>query len=481
MGWQVGESWLETDVLWFRETAVVSIPVQRVSPMLTLPESFELPLRARPVDRRQMSRRFPALALVLGSAVVLPLAGQRTGAPLESLRALWEDPPSQTLRLGPQELDASTELAARAAAFTGLGIATSTKAFARRADPESLIDWHQATSRGLPFSGSLLHGTQLPIIGPDWVTWNPATDSSPNLPRRLYGNELTIHALVSVITAYRATHREAPRVVVGDISFRSGGRMDEHASHQNGLDVDVYYPRRDRLLRAPRTTAQIDRRLAQDLVDRFLAAGARIIFVGYSTGLDGPRGVVVPYPNHENHMHVRFPHRPRAPIRDVSRAPLGARLRIRGKEHERADRPRGRGARCRLRSKTFRRGRARSTKAAPWGFHLLLDLEACDLDSVRSADTIRGFAQDLVDAIDMRAYGEPILAHFAEHKPEAAGWSLVQLIETSNITGHFCDLTGDAYLDVFSCKPFDADVAIAVAERWFAPCRVTQSLIARQA
>ena len=41
--------------------------------------------------------------------------------------------------------------------------------------------------------------------------------------------------------------------------------------------------------------------------DRFVAAGAQMIFVGYQTGLRGPGGVVVPYPNHEDHMHVRFP------------------------------------------------------------------------------------------------------------------------------------------------------------------------------
>jgi hypothetical protein len=32
-----------------------------------------------------------------------------------------------------------------------------------------------------------------------------------------------------------------------------------------------------------------------------------MVFVGFSAGLHGPGGVVIPYPNHENHMHVRFP------------------------------------------------------------------------------------------------------------------------------------------------------------------------------
>ena len=37
-----------------------------------------------------------------------------------------------------------------------------------------------------------------------------------------------------------------------------------------------------------------------------LAHGLGIPIVGVSTGLHGPSGVVIPYPNHENHMHVRF-------------------------------------------------------------------------------------------------------------------------------------------------------------------------------
>ena len=141
------------------------------------------------------------------------------------------------------------------------------------------IEWHHARSLGLPYGGSLIDGTQLPIKGPDWVTWDPITDSVPNLPHRLYGNEHTIRAIVKVARAYRGAHPH---------------------------DVDVYFPRRDHRLRAPTTTRQIDRRLAQDLLDRFVAAGAQYVFVGYSTGLRGRSEVVVPWPGHEYHMHVRF-------------------------------------------------------------------------------------------------------------------------------------------------------------------------------
>jgi hypothetical protein len=52
---------------------------------------------------------------------------------------------------------------------------------------------------------------------------------------------------------------------------------------------------------------QIDRALAQDLVDRFVAAGAAKVFIGPHTGLAGPPAIVEELPSyHDNHMHVRL-------------------------------------------------------------------------------------------------------------------------------------------------------------------------------
>ena len=52
--------------------------------------------------------------------------------------------------------------------------------------------------------------------------------------------------------------------------------------------------------------ALVDRVLAQDLVDRFLAAGARVIYVGPHLDLKGPRKRVVPLIHHDDHLHVRL-------------------------------------------------------------------------------------------------------------------------------------------------------------------------------
>ena len=113
-----------------------------------------------------------------------------------------------------------------------------------------------------------------------------------------------------------------------------------------------------------------------------------------------------------------------------------------------------------------------------WGQHLLLDMGDCN-ENVSSKNAITIFVKELVDAIEMKAYGEPIVVHFAEHSYEAAGYSLVQLIETSAITGHFSDNNRDAYLDIFSCKSFDKNIVIKVVKKHFAPQRIRTAFVER--
>ena len=110
-----------------------------------------------------------------------------------------------------------------------------------------------------------------------------------------------------------------------------------------------------------------------------------------------------------------------------------------------------------------------SANAYVWGYHMSLDLAGCVREAISSKETLITFVKELVEKIDMKAYGEPDCVHFAEHDPGKAGYTLTQLIETSNICGHFVDATGEAYIDVFSCKGFDPEIVLQVAEKYFSP------------
>jgi murein endopeptidase len=165
---------------------------------------------------------------------------------------------------------------------------------------------------GQPWAGRLVHGRLLPAVGDGYATWDPIRKRVGNRAWRRWATERLLRTLRGVVARYAYAHPGATPVLVGDLSRPHGGDFGPrfgglgHVSHQNGLDADVYYPRRDgRLLRAAHPS-EVDRRAAQELVDAFVRAGAQYVFVGPSLGLHGPPGVVQELAHHDDHLHVRL-------------------------------------------------------------------------------------------------------------------------------------------------------------------------------
>ncbi len=79
----------------------------------------------------------------------------------------------------------------------------------------------------------------------------------------------------------------------------------------------------------------------------------------------------------------------------------------------------------------------------------------------------------------MVPYGNPKVVMFGTGNKK--GYTLVQLIETSNITGHFVEETDDMYLDVFSCKAFDPRKVEHIIDFYFGPRTIDSKLIDRDA
>lgn len=114
-----------------------------------------------------------------------------------------------------------------------------------------------------------------------------------------------------------------------------------------------------------------------------------------------------------------------------------------------------------------------------WGYHLMLDCSKCAHRTIRTKSTIERFAKDLVNEIKMVPYGEPQVVMFGSGNKK--GYTLVQLIETSNIAAHFVEETNDMYLDVFSCKPFQQSDVIKTVDRFFKPRLIRPTFVIRDA
>lgn len=100
-----------------------------------------------------------------------------------------------------------------------------------------------------------------------------------------------------------------------------------------------------------------------------------------------------------------------------------------------------------------------------WGMVCHVDLFGCN-EKVNSKIELYKWVRELCDEIDMTAMGDPVI-DYLDPSPELAGYSLMQLIQTSSITGHFCPNTRSAYIDIFSCKPFGPNAAAMFCARFF--------------
>jgi S-adenosylmethionine/arginine decarboxylase-like enzyme len=108
----------------------------------------------------------------------------------------------------------------------------------------------------------------------------------------------------------------------------------------------------------------------------------------------------------------------------------------------------------------------RAVRKSAWGIASSFDIYNCDPDTIRSAEKIRQFVVELCDLIEMKRFGETTVVNFGEDE-RVAGYSMIQLIETSLISAHFANMTNAVYLDVFSCKPYEPAIVADFAQRFF--------------
>lgn len=201
--------------------------------------------------------------------------------------------------IGPEpELDAPRDVAAPAAVPVSLSI-------------------------GSPDAGLLLNPVAMPE-GPFWTIRNPV---------ETYGTQETIDYLRIAIESVQRLFPDSPRLVIGDISHRGGGRLNRHKSHQSGRDVDLGLfhaageqddfraataktldvPRTWALVKALVTETDVERIFLDRSLIRALLAHAREIgedpdwldeLVGRHR--HGQDAILQHERRHQNHLHVRF-------------------------------------------------------------------------------------------------------------------------------------------------------------------------------
>ncbi|HKO90287.1 MAG TPA: penicillin-insensitive murein endopeptidase [Polyangiaceae bacterium] len=182
-------------------------------------------------------------------------------------------------------------------------------------------------SVGRPNAGFLIGGQRMPR-GKDWVLTQPA---------HTYATGETIEQLTHCFQRVRAELPGAPKVRLGSLSAKGGGKIAPHDSHRTGRDADVAFFRQPgarwgeaateqdidlpltwALLRCFLTDTDVDLVLIDAAVMGWLESYARSLGepsrwldglfhdVPPSAGVRAHRALIRHAPGHVAHMHVRF-------------------------------------------------------------------------------------------------------------------------------------------------------------------------------
>ncbi len=120
-----------------------------------------------------------------------------------------------------------------------------------------------------------------------------------------------------------------------------------------------------------------------------------------------------------------------------------------------------------------------------YGKELILDLHECDASKF-TREGLESFFEELCELIDMERcdlhfwddVGVPIEEQQSD--PKTKGTSAVQFILTSTIVIHTLDLLKTVYINVFSCKEFDAAEAEKFTAAWFSSGDWTATVVTRR-
>jgi S-adenosylmethionine decarboxylase len=114
-----------------------------------------------------------------------------------------------------------------------------------------------------------------------------------------------------------------------------------------------------------------------------------------------------------------------------------------------------------------------------FGLHLMLDGYECDRSRLSSEVHISEFLDGFPVRIGMTKLMPPHVSSFEDHDGKHAGLSGFVLIAESHVSIHTFPSEDYVSVDVFSCKPFDVNVAEREIVRAFGIKRIERNILDR--
>jgi hypothetical protein len=146
---------------------------------------------------------------------------------------------------------------------------------------------------------------------PSFIALPPPSNDFPYTPvfavERQFGEQIIIDIVKRACKAHLAA--TGKKLAVGNMQYQHGGKMSPHVSHRRGIDADV-----DVIEAGTFGEANYDEELALSSAERFLSAGALIVFFADNSVVtdanefaqsENLAGRLQMEPTHKDHFHLR--------------------------------------------------------------------------------------------------------------------------------------------------------------------------------
>ena len=114
-----------------------------------------------------------------------------------------------------------------------------------------------------------------------------------------------------------------------------------------------------------------------------------------------------------------------------------------------------------------------------FGPHLTLDLVGCKKEKLQDYNLHFEFLKNLPEMIGMTPITQPYVFPYSGLVPEDKGITGIVIIAESHLSIHSFEEKGCTFIDMFSCKAFDTDLALKFILELFEPESYEVNLVQR--
>lgn len=124
-------------------------------------------------------------------------------------------------------------------------------------------------------------------------------------------------------------------------------------------------------------------------------------------------------------------------------------------------------------------GKKIMSKKEVWGILTTVDISGASSEAINDTAVMNNFVKTMLERLDMVPIGDTQIVWCETNDPAKVGYTILQILQDSNITAHLCSATNCGFFDIFSCKPYEPSMVLETVLEFFPADRSNINVVER--